>query len=180
MGDAELVSVIGLITFTCALACLGTPFLTRHFKKRDLFITLCVLEIIARVGFWFTGYNNVVSVMVWLTVITAIFMMTNPLISAMIADTVEYSYYHTGKRCAAITFSGQTFVGKLSVAVAGGVSGLILSILGYMPNVAQSTWTLNGLFSVFLCCPPWVPWCVSSLCVNINLPKMNMQFFVKN
>ncbi|WP_016681236.1 MFS transporter, partial [Yersinia pestis] len=120
MGDAELVSVIGLITFTCALACLGTPFLTRHFKKRDLFITLCVLEIIARVGFWFTGYNNVVSVMVWLTVITAIFMMTNPLISAMIADTVEYSYYHTGKRCAAITFSGQTFVGKLSVAVAGG------------------------------------------------------------
>ncbi|WP_145547515.1 MFS transporter [Yersinia intermedia] len=146
MKDAELVSVIGLITFICALACLGTPFLTRHFKKRDLFIALCALEIIARIGFWFTGYNNVMAVMVWLTIITAIFMMTNPLISAMIADTVEYSYYHTGKRCAAITFSGQTFVGKLSVAVAGGASGLILSILGYIPNVTQSEWTLNGLF----------------------------------
>ena len=146
MKDADLVSVIGFITFACALACLGTPFLTRHFKKRDLFIALCFLEIIARIGFWFTGYHNVVYVMIWLTVITAIFMMTNPLISAMIADTVEYSYYHTGKRCAAITFSGQTFVGKLSVAVAGGLSGLILAILGYTPNVEQSEWTLNGLF----------------------------------
>ncbi len=146
MRDADLVSVIGFITFTCALACLATPFLTRHFKKRDLFIALCVLEIIARIGFWFTGYHNVVYVMIWLTVITAIFMMTNPLISAMIADTVEYSYYHTGKRCAAITFSGQTFVGKLSVAVAGGLSGLILAVLGYVPNVEQSEWTLNGLF----------------------------------
>lgn len=146
MGDAGLVSVIGTITFACALACLGTPLLTRYFKKRDLFIILCLLEIIARIGFWFTGYQSPLAVMVWLTVITAIFMMTNPLISAMIADTVEYSYYHTGKRCAAITFSGQTFVGKLSVAIAGGLSGFILLILNYTPNVKQSEWTLNGLF----------------------------------
>ncbi|MCV6070969.1 MFS transporter, partial [Escherichia coli] len=86
-----------------------------------IFIALCVLEIIARIGFYFTGYDNPTVVMAWLAVITGIFMMTNPLISAMIADTVEYSYYHSGKRTAAITFSGQTFTGKLSVAVAGGL-----------------------------------------------------------
>ncbi|MFH8135751.1 MFS transporter [Pantoea osteomyelitidis] len=146
MGNAGLVSIIGTITLVCALACLGTPLLTRRFKKRDLLIALCLLEIVARVGFWFTGYSNEKAVLVWLTIISAIFMMTNPIISAMIADTVEYSYYHTGKRCAAITFSGQTFIGKLSVAVAGGASGLILSLSGYVPNSAQSQSTLTLLF----------------------------------
>lgn len=146
MGNAELVSVVGTITLVCALACLGTPLLTRYFKKRDLFISLCVLEVIARICFYFTGYHNITSVLVWLSIITAVFMMTNPLISAMIADTVEYSYYHTGKRCAAITFSGQTFTGKLSVALAGGTSGFILIILGYVPNVIQSESTKDGLF----------------------------------
>ena len=73
-------------------------------------------------------------------------MMTNSQISAMIADTVEDSCYHTGKRCAAITVSGQTFTGKLSVAVASGASGLLLSLSGYIPNTTQTPSTLNSLF----------------------------------
>ncbi|EDQ2186951.1 MFS transporter [Salmonella enterica] len=146
MNDATLVSVIGTITLVCALACLGTPLLTRYFRKRDLFIVLCILEIIARLIFWLIGYQSVTTVLICFTVITAIFMMTNPLISAMIADTVEYSWYHTGKRCAAITFSGQTFTGKLSVAIAGAASGLILALIGYHSNSGQSPETLNGLF----------------------------------
>ncbi|EFK4360589.1 TPA: MFS transporter, partial [Escherichia coli] len=140
------VSVIGTITLISALACLCTPVLTRYFRKRDLFIILCTLEVIARVVFWFIGYQSVITVLVCFTIITAIFMMTNPLISAMIADTVEYSWYHTGKRCAAITFSGQTFTGKLSVAIAGAASGLILALIGYQSNVVQTAETLNGLF----------------------------------
>lgn len=146
MGDAGLVSLIGTITLVSAIACLATPMLTKRFKKRDIFIALCVLEIIARVGFYLTGYDNPTVVMAWLAVITGIFMMTNPLVSAMIADTVEYSYYHSGKRTAAITFSGQTFTGKLSVAVAGGLTGLILTGIGYVPNVEQTETALSGMF----------------------------------
>lgn len=146
MGDAGLVSLIGTITLVSAIACLATPVLTKRFKKRDIFIALCVLEIIARIGFYFTGYDNPTVVMTWLAVITGIFMMTNPLISAMIADTVEYSYYHSGKRTAAITFSGQTFTGKLSVAVAGGLTGIILTMIGYAPNAAQTETALSGMF----------------------------------
>ncbi|MEL8096352.1 MFS transporter [Escherichia coli] len=116
------------------------------FVLAAFFMILCTLEVIARVVFWFIGYQSVITVLVCFTIITAIFMMTNPLISAMIADTVEYSWYHTGKRCAAITFSGQTFTGKLSVAIAGAASGLILALIGYQSNVVQTAETLNGLF----------------------------------
>nr|WP_273859957.1 MFS transporter [Photobacterium sp. GSS17] len=146
LGDAGLVSLIGTITLVSAIACLATPMLTKRFRKRDIFIALCVLEIVARIGFYLSGFDNPTVVMVWLSVITAIFMMTNPLISAMIADTVEYSYYHSGKRTAAITFSGQTFTGKLSVAVAGGLTGIVLTMINYVPNAQQTETALNGLF----------------------------------
>lgn len=146
MGNEALMSIIGIITFSSAIACLATPILTKRFRKRDIFITLCVLEIVARIGFYLTGYESTTGVLIWLTVVTSIFMMTNPLISAMIADTVEYSYYHSGKRCAAITFSGQTFTGKLSVALAGGLTGIILTVINYVPNQDQSPETLAGLF----------------------------------
>lgn len=153
LGDGSLVAAIGTITICCSVACLITPVLTARFRKRDIFIVLCVLEILARLGFYFTGYDSATSVIVWLAVITTIFMMTNPLVSAMIADTVEYSYYHTGKRCAAITFAGQTFTGKLSVAIAGGITGLVLSLTGYVPNAEQSVQTLDTLFFVVAALP---------------------------
>lgn len=69
--------------------------------------------------------------------------------SSMIAETIEYSEVKTGRRCEAITFSGQTFMGKLSAAVAGSLTGLILVAIGYVPEAAiQSPQTLNGLFMV--------------------------------
>lgn len=56
--------------------------------------------------------------------------------SSMIAETIEYSEVKTGRRCEAITFSGQTFMGKLSAAVAGSLTGLILVAIGYVPEAA--------------------------------------------
>lgn len=146
MGDGGLVTAIGTITICCSIACLITPILTAKFRKKDIFIVLCIAEIVLRLGFYIHGYETIFSVILWLSIINIVFMMTNPLISAMIADTVEFSYYHTGKRCAAITFAGQTFTGKLSVAIAGGITGIILSILNYVPNQEQSIDTLNGIF----------------------------------
>lgn len=146
MDDDTLMSVVGIIGMCSALACLITPVLTARFRKRDIFITLCLLEVVWRVAFYFTGYDSLTNVFFWIALITVTNMMTNPLVSAMIADTVEYSYYHTGKRCAAITFAGQTFTGKLAVAVAGGITGIILANIGYVANQDQEPETLEAIF----------------------------------
>ena len=70
-----------------------------------------------------------------------------PLMSTMIAETIEYSEARTGKRCEAIIFSGQTFTGKLAAALSGALSGVILTMIGYNANATvQSAQTLNGLF----------------------------------
>lgn len=148
LGDGTLMAVLGIISICSALACLITPLLTAKWRKRDIFIALCIIEILLRLGFFFTGYESTVMVFVWISLICVTNMMTNPLVSTMIADTVEYSYYHTGKRCAAITFAGQTFTGKLAVAIAGGVAGIILTQIGYIPNQTQDA---DTLFYLFLC-----------------------------
>lgn len=53
-----------------------------------------------------------------------------------------------------ITFSGQTFTGKLSVAVGGGLIGVFLTLIGYIPEAqGLSAAVLNGLFFVICMLP---------------------------
>ena len=52
------------------------------------------------------------------------------------------------KRSEAVVFSVQTFTTKFGTALAGFVSGIALSYVGYVPNVMQSAETLLGLRAV--------------------------------
>ncbi len=140
-------AAIGTMGILAALACLVAPVLTRRYKKRTLFMALCVLDIVVRVILWFCGYQSLILLFSLLGLSTLFVMMSNLFVSAMIVDTIEYAEYHTHKRCAAITFSGQTFTGKMSVAVGGGLIGVYLTLIDYVPQAAtQSESVLNGLF----------------------------------
>jgi len=146
MGNAELLSVMGTIGMVTSMACLLMPVLTKHFRKRDLFIILATIEIVLRIGFYFSGYQNLLVVFVFLALIHTVNVITNPIVSAMLSETIEYAELKSGRRCAAIAFSGQTFTGKLAWAIAGGISGSLLIWLGYQPNTSQTQETLDGLF----------------------------------
>lgn len=147
MADASLQAAIGIMGILAALACLVAPVLTRRYKKRTLFMALCALDIVVRVILWFCGYQSLILLFSLLGLSTLFVMMSNLFVSAMIVDTIEYAEYHTHKRCAAITFSGQTFTGKMSVAVGGGLIGVYLTLIDYVPQAAtQSESVLNGLF----------------------------------
>lgn len=147
MGDGGLQAAIGVMGIIAAMACLLAPLLTKHYKKRTLFIVLCCLDILVRIVLWFAGYQSLAVLFILLGLSSLFVMMSNLFTSAMIVDTIEYAEYHTNKRCAAITFSGQTFTGKMSVAVGGGLIGVYLTLIGYVPQAAsQSESVLNGLF----------------------------------
>ncbi|WP_421209206.1 MFS transporter [Aeromonas sp. 602396] len=146
MGDAGLLSVMGSIGVATSMACMLMPILTSKLRKRDLFLLLTLLEIALRIGFYTTGYDSLIMVFGFLALIHAANVITNPLISAMLSETIEYAELKSGRRCAAIAFSGQTFTGKLAWAIAGGISGTLLIWLGYQPNAAQTQATMDGLF----------------------------------
>lgn len=69
----------------------------------------------------------------------------NSLNWALVADAVEYGEFKTGIRAEGIVYSFFTFFRKCSQAVAGFVPGLVLTMVGYVPNVAQTASALAGI-----------------------------------
>lgn len=149
MGNEGLMSIYGLMGTFAALGFFLIPNLTKKFRKKDLLAGIIVLDIVVRIVFFMTGYENVPMLLVMLILTQLFHASLGPVMSSMIAETIEYSEVKTGRRCEAITFSGQTFMGKLSAAIAGSLTGLILIAIGYVPEATvQSPGTLNGLFMV--------------------------------
>lgn len=153
LGNANLMSVFGLIGTASALGFFLIPVLTKKFKKIQILRFLLIADIIIRIVFFLTGYNNIVLVFLFLAITQCMFSATGPIISAMLAETVEYSEVQTGKRCEAIVFGGQTFASKLAIAAAGALTGVLLSMIGYQANTVQNETTLQGLFIIISILP---------------------------
>ncbi|MFC6275554.1 MFS transporter [Levilactobacillus tangyuanensis] len=151
--NANLMSVFGLIGTFSALGFFLIPLLTKRFKKLHILRVLLITDVIVRVIFFATGYRHVVPVFIFLAITQTLYSATGPIISAMLAETVEYSEVKTGKRCEAIVFGGQTFASKVAIAAAGALTGLLLSGVGYQANTTQSSTTLMGLFVIISILP---------------------------
>jgi sugar (glycoside-pentoside-hexuronide) transporter len=153
IGNAGLMSVFGLISIGSAIAFFFIPMLTKRYRKKDILMTILILDIAIRLIFYSVGYDQLLLVFIFLAIGQVLYSCTGPLISTMLSETIEYSQLKTGRRCEAIVFAGQTFMGKLSVALAGGGIGLMLTFIGYVPNQDQSMETMTGLFVVISLLP---------------------------
>ena len=71
--------------------------------------------------------------------------VTNGLGTVMLADVVDYGEKKTGSRSESIIFSIQTMLVKAGGAFSGFMVGVGLSVIGYVPNVAQTASTIFGL-----------------------------------
>ncbi len=154
LNSENLFGTYSLLTTFAALGFLILPALTKKFKKRDILFVLLSLDVVLRIGFFFIGYESAIFTTIILGILFAIYAITAPILSVMIAETIEYTEYHTGVRTEAVTFSGQTFSGKLSVALAGTFSGFLLTVVGYQAGAAtQTDATLTGLFIIMSLLP---------------------------
>ncbi|WP_147803671.1 MFS transporter [Alkalicoccus halolimnae] len=153
LGNATLMAAFGIISLVACVGFFFIPMLTKHFFKKHILMTVLIIDIVVRIGFFLSGYSNTIVVLSFLTVTMILYTATGPLISAMLAETIELTEVRTGQRSEAVTFSGQTFTGKLSVAIAGGATGVILTVINYTPNEAQTESTLTGLFFVIALLP---------------------------
>jgi GPH family glycoside/pentoside/hexuronide:cation symporter len=64
---------------------------------------------------------------------------------AMVPDAVEYDYLKTGERSEGAFYGIWTFGIKIGQAVALGISGAVLSLSGYIPDVIQTPQALLGI-----------------------------------
>jgi GPH family glycoside/pentoside/hexuronide:cation symporter len=63
----------------------------------------------------------------------------------MMADAGDYSEWKTGRRATAIVFAAVVFGLKAGLGIGGAIGGWILAYYNYVPNVAQTERTLQGI-----------------------------------
>ncbi|MFO8070026.1 MAG: MFS transporter [Alkalibacterium sp.] len=153
LNNASLMAAFGIISLVSCIGFFFIPMLTERFYKKHILMTILSIDIGVRVLFFLSGYQNVTLVLIFMTLTMVLYTATGPLISAMLAETIELTEVRTGQRSEAVTFSGQTFTGKLSIAIAGGATGVILTLINYVPNQAQTEGALTGLFFVIALLP---------------------------
>lgn len=88
-----------------------------------------------------------------------------------LADIVDYGECKLGTRNESVIFSIQTLLVKISTAFGGLLTGLILSLTGYVPNQIQSATTINGLRIVMTIVP--IVFISASALVYIKYYKLN-------
>lgn len=142
-------AIFGVMTFFVGTASfLIFPTLVKKLSRKAVYILSAICFVIGLLGMFFVGDSPNANVVVFF-IFAAFFCIGNALsgvsTSVMLADTVDYGEFKTGKRSEAIVFSVQTFSAKFGSAIAGFIGGLVLSFIGYVPNAVQTVETIFSL-----------------------------------
>ena len=122
-----------------------TSPLAKIFGKRNFYMVSMALTALLTIGFYYVPTDNVPLVWGAHAVISFVAAPTAPLVWAMYADTADYAEWKWGRRATGLVFSAASFAQKFGWAIGGAGTGWLLAFFGYVPNMAQSPETIDGL-----------------------------------
>ncbi len=129
-----------------------TNVLSRRFGKRNLMITLTLLNALSMAVFFVVPSEWYATMLIVNCVGALIAGPTPALVWAMYADCADYGEWKSGRRTTALVFSAVQFAQKMGLAVGAGLSAYILAWFGFVANEVQSDSSMMGIrlmFSVF-------------------------------
>ena len=131
----------------------ATSALTERFDKRNLLITLSLLNCVTMVSLFFVPADNFALLMT-LNIAGSLFAgPTAPLVWAMYADVADYGEWKFGERTTGLVFSASMFAQKFGLTIGAGLSGWLLAAFGYEANVEQTESSLLGIRLLFTLIP---------------------------
>ncbi|MDR2765346.1 MAG: glycoside-pentoside-hexuronide (GPH):cation symporter [Tannerella sp.] len=145
LGDISIVPRMGFFSIGCIYAGVAVvPFLVRHFGKKATFITGAAIWGIADLAAYFLA-DGVLSFICFACAAFFGSSLINTLNWAFVSDAVEYGEWKTGIRAEGTVYSFFTFFRKISQAAAGFIPGLVLALVGYVPNAVQTPEAIRGI-----------------------------------
>ncbi|MEW1724509.1 glycoside-pentoside-hexuronide (GPH):cation symporter [Streptomyces sp. NPDC093109] len=155
-------------TLVMFAAMVGVPYLVRTTGKRSATITAQVVTILGLGGLFFL-HDKIVWVFVLGSLASAGFGMTRSIIWGVIPDTVEYGEWKSGHRAEGIVYAAFIGMEKLGSAVSGVITGLILSVAGFVANTTQSSGAEFGVLLLITVVPILATFTVIGVMRNYRL-----------
>ena len=174
-------SIFSIVNFVVAsVGLLAFPSLANKLSRKIIYILSIVFLITGLLGMFFIGVDKQTDIVLFF-IVAGFFCFGNALAgiltTVMLADTVDYGEYKCGVRSEAIVFSVQTFTVKFGSAIAGFIGAMVLSMVGYIPNVEQSADTILGLRLIMFVVSSII--FVIILGIYLKFYKLNGNFYQK-
>lgn len=153
VGDTNITAVAaGISTFVPLLGTLTVPFMAARMKKRHVYLLSCAINLAGMIVMIFSG-TAIIGLLAGATLLSIGAGQRTAIYFSMQADPVDYGEWKTGINTAGILTSINGFLGKVAMAGAGAISGILLSAGGYMANQAQNPQALLAIKACYLYIP---------------------------
>ena len=160
LHDEKIFSIYMMISIVAfIITCICYKKITRIWSYRTIYFISSLFIVVGAIGIYFEGENTIIGIVyisLFSIVINVGLSINQILITRMLADTVDYGEYKTGKRTESMIFSMQTLTVIVGNAIGSFLGGVTLSSIGYIPNAEQSINTIlyleNVIFILIPCC----------------------------
>lgn len=148
-GNVKAMSTATLITIAVTL-CIA-PFtvkLAEIFGKKELAIIGSLISAGALIVAFIILTTNV---WVWVGLYAVVYVgnaLFNLVVWAMITDVIDDTEVKTGERSDGTIYSVYSFARKLGQAASSGITGILLSIVGYTSATAFDEKVVNGIYNI--------------------------------
>lgn len=119
--------------------------LTRRYCKRRVMMGLSLCAAALYALFYFVDPHQALQVDALAFCIYFFGGASLPIVMSMVPDTADEAELRSGRRMVGLTASTNAFAVKFGLGLGGALAGVILTSVGYHPNVAQSPETLEGI-----------------------------------
>ncbi len=153
LHDVSILSLMGFFSMGMILVgvCL-VPAAVGRFGKIRVYVFGLTLWAVGDLINFIVGLDTI-----WFVIFSCVAYFgtafANSLNWALVPDTVDYGEWKTGIRAEGKVYTGYTFSRKIAAGLAGFLPGMLLTLIGYVPNVEQTADTILGMRSLMFIIP---------------------------